>query len=104
MRAYLVICNTYLLDQQRTLIRVFAFNAGWLEANVAFIQSGGFNMSEARIRQVSRCRIVICYHDDTCVCNSVILVHMQHLHRLCASSDLKLEKKAKTLESNGQLA
>jgi pimeloyl-ACP methyl ester carboxylesterase len=25
---------------------------GWLEANVAFIQSGGFNMSEERIKQV----------------------------------------------------
>lgn len=26
---------------------------GWLEANVAFIQSGGFNMSEERIKQLS---------------------------------------------------
>jgi hypothetical protein len=32
--------------------RLSTFLPGWLEANVSFIRSGGYNMSESRIKQV----------------------------------------------------
>jgi pimeloyl-ACP methyl ester carboxylesterase len=63
--------------------RLHTFLPGWLQANVAYIMSRGFNMPEERIRLIC-CPVLLCWGRHDKVCNSTwAKVHVWHASVLC---------------------